>query len=108
MYVKTNYNSIKSVGDYLVDRAEEFNKKIDSMIAKLEELEAYWSGPDYDNYKEVYKTYLLNAKTSYIEMNALGNALDRVSFYYGEMDNKFGEKMRKFGEEYDKERIELQ
>lgn len=108
MFVKTNYTSIKSVGDYLVNRAEDFNTKIDNMIAKLEELEAYWSGPDYDNYKEVYKTYLLNVKTSYIEMNALGNALDRVSYYYGEIDNGFGEKMRKFGEEYDKERIELQ
>jgi uncharacterized protein YukE len=99
MYIKTDYDDLKSMGKYLVNTADDFNSTIDKMLSKLDELELYWKGPDYDNYKEVYRTYLLNIKTSYIELNAFGNALDRVSYYYGQIDSEFDDKMRKMGNE---------
>ena len=95
MYIKAEYKNISSLGEYLVSRAEDYKKDVDDMIGKLEELENYWSGPDYDNYKEVYKVYLQNIKTTYIELNAFGNALMKVSSLYSEQDNKFGNTMRK-------------
>ena len=99
MRVEANYKDLNSLGDYLVSEADDFNKKINNMINKLEELETYWSGPDYDNYREVYKTYLLNTKTTYIELNAFGNALKTVSGLYSGVDNDFGNEMRRFGNE---------
>ena len=99
MYIKAEYKNISSLGEYLVSRADDYKKTVDNMISKLEELENYWSGPDYDNYKEVYKVYLQNIKTTYIELNAFGNALKKVGSIYGETDENFGETMRKMGKE---------
>lgn len=104
MLLKAKYEDIDSLGDYLINEADELNKTIDSMISKIDSLGNFWSGPDYENYKEVYKTYLLNTKTSSIELNAFGNAIKRVSYYYGEVDMDFGMKMRKIGVLYDDER----
>jgi uncharacterized protein YukE len=106
MLIKAKYENIDSIGDYLVEEASEFNRKIEDMISKLENLELYWSGPDYENFKKVYGTYLRNLKTTYIELNAFGNALRKVSYYFGEVDVDFGLRMRKMGnqnEELDKQ-----
>ena len=107
MRVEADYKKIYTLGDYLVDEAEEYKAKIDKMIEKLECLEAYWSGPDYDNYKEVYKTYLMNAKTTYIELNAFGNALKKVAYLYNDGDNTFGSQMRKLGNENGRKQVKL-
>ena len=103
MRVEANYKSLNSLGEYLISEADDFNDKVSKMIEKLEELETYWSGPDYDNYKEVYKTYLMNTKTTYIELNAFGNALKKVSSLYGNVDNDFGNEMKRFGNEHGRE-----
>ena len=74
MYFKAEYNNISFLGEYLNTVASEFNENVDAMIKKVEELGNYWSGPDYENYKISYVTYLRNIKTTYIELNAFGNA----------------------------------
>jgi uncharacterized protein YukE len=97
MYLKVDYQNVGSIGSYFVEQSHELNKRLDTMNNLLDELASYWKGPDYDNYKEVYGTYLKNCKTSSIELNAIGNALSRIGYYYGEADMDFGIKTREMG-----------
>ena len=104
MLLKAKYENIDSIGTFLIEESSEFNRKIDDMISKIEKLETYWSGPDYENYKVVYETYLKNLKTTYIELNAFGNAIKRVSYYFGDVDMDFGLRMRKLGIQNDNDK----
>lgn len=95
MNVEAEYQNISSLGDYLVAVATDYNDEVDAMIKDLEELGNYWKGPDYENYKMSYKSYLQNIKTTYIELNAFGNALRKVANLYGEVDVNFDNTVKK-------------
>ncbi len=102
MYVRADYEMISSLSEYLITMADEYKEIINDMMSKLDELENYWSGPDYENYRESYKSYLRDIKTTYVQLNAYGNALKKVSGFYSDIDVKFGEAMKRFGNKDDK------
>ena len=95
MYFKAEYKNISFLGEYLVAVANDYNEDIEAMIKDLEELGKYWNGPDYENYKKSYKSYLQNIKTTYVELNAFGNALKKVANLYGDIDVKFDSTVKK-------------
>ena len=95
MYIKAEYQNISSLGEYLIAVATDYNEDVDAMIKDLEELGSYWSGPDYENYKKAYRSYLQNIKTTYIELNAFGNALKKVGNLYEEVDVNFDNTVKK-------------
>ncbi len=99
MRLEAKTRNIDAIGKYLIVEGDELNDKIDRMLAKVDELGKYWKGPDYDNFREAYRVYLMNMKTSYIKLNAFGNALKGVSRYYSDVNETFGSKMRKIGDE---------
>ena len=89
MYLKAKYDVIQDVGKDFVTKSDEIDTTINEMKSLLDELETYWSGEDYNNFKNSYLTSINKANATMIELNALGHALTKVGIVYSIVDNDF-------------------
>ena len=95
MYVRANYKKIDDLGTYLIDKSDDIDDINEDIKSLLEELNNYWSGKDYDNFKTSYLANIRKSDVASIELNALGNALRKVSNVYLDNDNSFKDKTDK-------------
>ena len=99
MYIKAEYENIYTLGKYLETVANDYKYDLEAIEKKLEELGNYWTGADYNNYKELYTAYLKQIQVKYVELTAFGKALKKVANLYNESDLGFDNTLRKIGNE---------
>ncbi len=97
MYLKAKYDVIQNVGKTFVKKSDDINTTINDIKSLLDELEKYWSGVDYDNFKSSYLDSLNKANNTMIEMNALGYALTKAGIVYSIVDNDFYNEIKSMG-----------
>ena len=89
MYLKAKYDVIQNVGNTFVKKSDDINSVIGEVKKLLDELENYWSGEDYDNFKSSYLESINKANITMIELNALGHAITKAGIVYSLVDNDF-------------------
>ena len=89
MYLKAKYDVIQNVGNNFVKKSDDIDTTLNEIKSLLDELETYWSGEDYDNFKNSYLTSINKANVTMIELNAIGHSLTKVGIVYSLVDNDF-------------------
>ncbi len=103
MYLRVKYDSLSDAGKYFVKKSDELETLVKEMKTLTNELKAYWDGNDYNVFLNRYNNRLKEVTATSIELNALGNALNKVSDLYSGIDSDFGKRVQKMRkEDYEK------
>jgi uncharacterized protein YukE len=103
MYLRVKYDSLNDTGKYFVQKSDELDQLVKEIRTLTNDLKQYWDGNDYKVFINTYNNRLREVTATSIELNAIGNALNKVSDLYSGVDNDFGKRvqsMRK--EDYEK------
>lgn len=95
MYLKVKYDDLKETGKFLVDKSDELDDLVGDIKVLIDELKGYWDGTDYNKFISSYNRNLRKVTATVIELNALGNALKKISSIYQGIDTDFEKKVSK-------------
>jgi len=95
MYFKVKYDVLNDTGRYLVNKSEEIDKLVNEIKTLSVALKNHWNGKDYESFINSYNKNLKKVTATTIELNALGNALCKVSGIYQGLDYEFENKLQK-------------
>ncbi len=95
MYFRVKYKEIEETGNYFKNKSRELNTRANKVNSLLKELEKYWNGYDYNEYKNSYVDCIKETLLLSKEINDFGGALCKVSSIYYSANNNFEKKVSK-------------
>ena len=101
MYLKVKYDHLQDTGTFFISKSDEIDDLMEEMKSLSQELKSYWDGTDYEQFMNRYNQRIKEATATSIELNALGNALNKVSALYQGIDTDFGNKVQRMRKDKD-------
>lgn len=99
MDFKVDYETLYDMGGEVIKEDENLVTLFSDLIKIIEELNAGWVGPDYENFKTISTTYIKDLKKITDEIDYIAGYMQKAANSYSEKDNGWKNTMRSIGED---------
>ena len=101
MEIKVDYGKLNENGNDIVKNNEALLTEFNNLLQIIDKMKASWDGTDYNNFKTTAVTYIEEQKEMVDKINFMGKFMIYASGSYEQMNEHWGEKMKRIGEDYD-------
>ena len=104
MEVRTDYEKLYDVGSDVVKNNEDLLNEFNKLLEILDDMQNHWDGTDFSNFKTTAVEYINNQRDLISELDFMGKYMTYASGVYRNINETWGEKMKRIGEDYDDEK----